>query len=246
MSLLKEIRPTGGRLYAIGDIHGCSIELCALLDYLENSEKLTPKDKVVFIGDYIDRGPASGEVVDRLLDFRDKFPDTIFLRGNHEDMLLDFLGFGGSHGNVYLSNGGIQTLQSYGLDNQSGIKDLFDKIPLSHLDFYKNLDSLVMIGDYLFAHAGINPARFLGMQLPIDLYWIREGFIDKPHAFGKTVVFGHTPYPDVFVDMPYKIGIDTGLVFGNKLTCFNLAEHQVLQVARGSDKVTRVTPKSAG
>jgi serine/threonine protein phosphatase 1 len=245
MSLLREISQTGGRIFAIGDIHGCNIELCALLDHLENSEKINHKDKVIFIGDYIDRGPASGEVVDRLLEFRKAFPDSVFLKGNHEDMLLDFLGMGGSHGDVYLSNGGIQTLQSYGLDNQSGIKDLFDRMPLSHLDFYKNLDSLVVIGDYIFVHAGVNPAKFLRNQVPEDVYWIREGFIDKSHSFGKTVVFGHTPYAEVMAELPWRIGIDTGLVFGNKLSCVNLTQQEVLQVARGSDKVSRTVFQSA-
>lgn len=237
MSLLKEIPSLSGRLYAVGDIHGCYSELDTLLNYLENSENLTGADRVVFIGDFVDRGPDSQQVVERLLAFKSRFKSSIFLRGNHEDMLLDFLGFGGSHGGVYLSNGGIETLQSYGLDNDSGIKDLFNKMPLSHLNFFQSLDSLVVVGEYIFAHAGVNPARFLRNQAPEDVYWIREGFIEKPHSFNKVVVFGHTPYPEVMRDLPYKIGIDTGLVFGNKLSCIELSEHKSLQVAKGSGQV---------
>jgi serine/threonine protein phosphatase 1 len=237
MSLLKEIPSLSGRLYAVGDIHGCQAELDTLLNHLETVENLTAADRVIFIGDFVDRGPASKEVVDRLLAFKSKFKNSIFLKGNHEDMLLDFLGFGGSHGAVYLSNGGIETLQSYGLDNDSGIKDLFNKMPLSHLNFFKSLDSLVVIGEYIFAHAGINPVRFLRNQVPEDVYWIREGFIDKTHSFNKVVVYGHTPYPEVMRDLPYKIGIDTGLVFGNKLSCIELMEHRCIQVAKGSSQV---------
>ncbi len=231
MALLKTIIKPKGRLFAIGDIHGCSDETETLLNWLERNEGLSQDDLVIFIGDYIDRGFNSRAVIDLLCDFRRKYPASIFLKGNHEDMLLHFLGKKGSNGDVYIKNGGGPTLASYGLTEDASPEDLMSRIPKNHLDFFDKLESFIECDNYYFVHAGLNPKRTLKRQVVDDLYWIREGFMEENHPFGKTVVFGHTPHADVIFELPYKIGIDTGLVYGNKLTSIELTQRLVYQVS---------------
>lgn len=236
MSKYREIQEQPRRLYAIGDIHGCVDELEFLLEYLRNSCNIDENDQVVFIGDYIDRGDASKSVIECLLRFQKLQPRTIFLRGNHEDMLLGFLGFEG-RGAAYLVNGGGVFFESYGITNYETGTEVREKLPASHLSFLLNLDRYVITDRYVFAHAGLDPVRDLYSQLDYDLFWIRDPFIENIHHFEKTVVFGHTPYEDVLFHLPYKIGIDTGLVYGNILTCVELIEGKVLQIRKGANKV---------
>ena len=113
-STVKEIL-NSKRVYAIGDLHGCVDEPALLVEFLVKDEGLTVDDTVIFLGDYIDRGPASKDVVELMLQFKQAFPETHFLRGNHEDMMMDFLGYGGSLGQAFLYNGGLETIQSYGI-----------------------------------------------------------------------------------------------------------------------------------
>lgn len=237
MRFLKEIPRPKERLFAIGDIHGCVSELQTLLKFLEVDEKLSTNDQLIFIGDYIDRGPDSRAVIDLLLDFRKRFPETIFLKGNHEDMLLHHCGLPGTNGDVYIKNGGGPTLKSYSIPELAPAAEVLSGIPQDHIEFYKGLDSLIQCGDFLFAHAGLNPRRGIRRQVAEDLYWIREGFLEETHSFGKPVVFGHTPHAEVIFDLPWKIGIDTGLVYGNMLTCIDLWTRRLLQVPRQSTKV---------
>lgn len=225
------------RLFAIGDLHGCDAELQVLLTHLVEKEKLTAEDQVVFVGDFIDRGPSSKGVIDLLLTFRQSFPATVFLRGNHEDMLLDYLGMGGTMGKAYMFNGGIQFLSSYGISSLSDAVEIVDSLPAEHIAFLTSLERAYMVGDFIFAHAGLNPNRSLEEQLDQDLFWIRQEFIHHPHNFQKTVIFGHTPYQDVLFDLPYKIGIDTGLVFGNMLTAIELVGKRLLQIEKGETEV---------
>lgn len=234
-----EVHPE--RLYAIGDIHACPDELKVLLDFLENEEGIkAPRDQVIFIGDYIDRGPDSKAVIDLLIDFQKRFNNTIFLKGNHEDMLLGFLGYGGTLGDSYLQNGGVEFLASYGLKPEMGADAIGRGIPSAHLSFYLGLEGYVITPDFIFVHAGLNPLRDLKSQLNEDLFWIRDPFINNVHNFDRTVIFGHTPYENLLFHVPFKIGIDTGLVFGNMLTCVELLSQRALQVSRGAKKV-RVT-----
>lgn len=237
MSKYTEILTKPKRLFAIGDIHGCRKELSVLLEHLLSQEKITAEDTLIFIGDYIDRGPDSKGVIELLINVKQEFPEVKFLRGNHEDMLLDFLGYEGNLGEVYIPNGGKETLESYGLKVDTNEVELLQTLPKSHLSFFMDLQSYVAIGGYVFAHAGLDPKRDLTMQMDNDLFWIREDFINHKHDFGKVVVFGHTPYQDVLFDLPYKIAIDTGCVYGNKLSCIELVGKTVLQVAIGSNKV---------
>lgn len=221
-----------GRLLAVGDIHGCREELAVLLAALRPGEG----DTVVFIGDYIDRGPDSRGVIEELMALRAGGGcRTVFLKGNHEDMFLAYLGFPGRYGDASLLNGAGATLRSYGLDERMPAREVVTALPPAHLEFLRG--DLVMsfrAEGYLFVHAGVRPDLAWGEQSEEDLLWIREGFLLHPHRLGETVVFGHTPVREVLFDLPYKLGIDTGLVYGNKLSCLDLSGAVLYEVARGS------------
>ena len=231
--IVRRIESVPKRLFAVGDIHGCSRELLALLTHLEGPLALTQDDLVIFIGDYIDRGLFSKIAIDHLIDFKAKFPSTVFLRGNHEDMFLSYLGIGGYAGEVYLDNGGAQTLESYGVPEHTPPLAVLSLIPEKHRRFFNELEYGVEVAEFLFVHAGIRPGVALERQDPHDLMWIRVDFTTSEHSLGKTVVFGHTPYEDVLIHLPYKIGIDTGAVYGNMLTCVELVEGDLYQVDFG-------------
>lgn len=239
MKHFREITQPASRIFAIGDIHGCSRELKVLLEFLRAERNLSAGDLVVFIGDFVDRGPDTRGVIQLLVEFQQAFPETIFLRGNHEDMLLDFLGYEGSQGNVYILNGGANTLQSYDISPADTSETVVEKLPPLHLGFLLGLESFVQVDGYIFVHAGLNPLKSLSDQEGRDLFWIRDEFIANVHQFNATVVFGHTPYQNVLFNFPYKIGIDTGLVYENMLTCLNLTEKEILQVKFGTKRVTK-------
>lgn len=229
---------TAERIYAIGDIHGCIDEPAALIRHLEEKEGLTEKDLVIFLGDYVDRGPASKGVIDLMLDFRRRFPRVRFLKGNHEDMMMDFLGYGGSLGQAFLYNGGLETIQSYGISVFSPPHEMVSALPQEHFKFYCELESIVLVDKFVFVHAGLNPLRDLFAQNDSDIFWIREEFLENIHSFHKTVIFGHTPHKEIFYHFPFKIGLDTGLVFGNKLSCLEIRSGKLLQIEKGKTEVT--------
>lgn len=237
---LREILPAPARIFAVGDIHGCAAETERLLRYLLETLAPTPQDLFLFIGDYIDRGDASAQVIEMLVQFKARFPQSVFLRGNHEDMLLDFLGFKGSRGQVYVANGGDKLFSSYGIPPPYSAETIAAGVPRPHIEFLLQLEDYVLAGNYLFAHAGINPLRDIYSQRPADLFWIRDEFIQNVHYLEKTVVFGHTPYQDVMFHLPYKIGIDTGAVYGNKLTCLELPAMTLHQVNSGKEEITSI------
>ncbi len=195
-------------------------------------------DIVVFVGDYIDRGAGSREVIELLLEFQQGKAEAVFLKGNHEDMMLSFIGLPGHYGESFLFNGGVQTLASYGLVGDEG-GTVGEMLPAAHRHFLLNLKDNYLRPPYFFVHAGILPGVPLDEQNPEDLLWIRQEFIFNPHQCGVTVVFGHTPLRTVMMDLPYKIGIDTGLVYGGKLSCIEFSEGVIYQVARGSRRVNR-------
>lgn len=237
MAASKISEASGVRVFVIGDQHGCLEEAQRLLEYLENVEGLKDEDLVIFLGDYIDRGPDTKGVVELMLDFKTRFPKTRFLKGNHEDMMLDFLGFGGTLGQAFLYNGGIETIQSYGMSVFSSPSEMVEALPAHHFRFFSELESIIQVDDFICVHAGLNPLRGLSSQNDSDVFWIRDEFLSSVHNFKKTVIFGHTPHQEVFAHLPYKIGIDTGLVFGNKLTCIELNSGAVFQLARGGKTV---------
>jgi serine/threonine protein phosphatase 1 len=223
-----------GRLFVVGDIHGCARELEALLAALP----LARGDTLAFIGDYIDRGPESRAVVDMLLGLRGRDDvTTVFLKGNHEDMCLAHLGRRGQWGEAWRMNGGVTTLRSYGVPSQLAGPEAAAHFPAAHLEFFESLRFSFLADPFLLVHAGIRPARPLDEQDTEDLLWIREEFIMSPHNLPYTVVFGHTPQRQVLVDLPYKIGIDTGCVYGGRLTAVEPNEGLLFQVAYNERQV---------
>jgi serine/threonine protein phosphatase 1 len=203
------------KIFAIGDIHGCYDRLKALMEKIPID---LSRDALVFIGDYIDRGPHSVEVVDYLIQLKNRFPDIIFLKGNHEDMLDKFLN--GADRFTYLLNGGQQTLDSY---LTKSVQSEFFPIPPDHMEFFKSLRLFYETEEFIFVHAGLRPRVPLESQKTEDLLWIRDKFVSSKHDFGKRVIFGHTPLKKPLVE-PNKIGIDTGAVYGNALTCIRLPD----------------------
>lgn len=217
-------------------MHGCIDELDALLETIAPG----PGDEIVFVGDYLDRGPAPREVIERLIALRDgSGARCVFLRGNHEDMFLGFLGEEGRYGDSFLLNGGRATLRSYGVPEPTeDPAEVRERIPPSHLEFLRELRWTHVSVPFLFVHAGISPLRSLEEQDREDLVWIREEFIRNRHRLPYTVVFGHTPQREILWHLPWKIGIDTGCVYGNKLTGLELRSALVFEVRRGSRRVT--------
>lgn len=205
-----------GRHFAIGDIHGCF----GLLEDLWGKLDFQPEnDTLVFIGDYIDRGPHSREVVDFVLDLQSRFK-VVCLLGNHERMLLSYH-LHNSGREMFLMNGGANTIASYGLKDTAAGKRI--NVPSSHLDFFRKLLNYYETEDYIFVHAGLKPGVPLQKQDPEGMIWIRQEFLSSDYDFGKTVVFGHTPLPRPLLK-PGRIGIDTGAVYGGKLTCVKLPD----------------------
>ncbi len=225
------------RCYVVGDIHGCLDELAGLLEALP----LAPADRLIFLGDYIDRGADSKGVVSYLIEWEKKGQqEMIFLKGNHEDMFLSYLGLGGRHGEMFLFNGGGATLASYGVSPRDVNRgDILPLIPPGHLEFFQRLKAYYLLEPYLCVHAGIHPSRALGQQVEEELFWIRDEFVLNPHPLPYTVLFGHTPQREVFFHLPYKIGLDTGLVYGNRLSCLEVNEKVLYQIARGRKMVTQ-------
>ncbi len=222
-------------LYAIGDVHG---ELDKLEELLQ-SLPLRDGDRLIFLGDYVDRGRDSCGVIDRLIELQKHWP-CVFLLGNHESMFLDFLGwtdqayFGGE---AFLMNGGDHTLESYGFFEETDKKKY--KLPEDHEDFLLGLKLYHREGDYLFVHAGIDRPllreRDVGYVLHKvkveDLLWNRST-CDLPHNMPVTVIYGHTPTEDFEVrwNLPFSVGIDTGAVYGGPLTALRLPDETLFQV----------------
>ena len=227
--------PEGHLLYAVGDIHGRLDLLEAILDRIEVDTRASghvARRTLVFLGDYVDRGPDSRGVVDRAISGLPQGFDTHFLKGNHEAILLNFLDDAWSLDN-WLLNGGGATMLSYGVDTERlarlGVppetwrKAFAEALPEAHLRFFKSLKISVSFGDYLFVHAGVRPGVPLGAQSEADLIWIRAPFLDHAGPFDKIVVHGHTPQKDP-VTRPNRIGIDTGAVFTGRLTALRLQD----------------------
>ncbi len=216
--------PDGVRVYAVGDIHGCSDQLDRLLDAIEADAKSWCGAKyLIFLGDYCDRGPDSKAVIDRLLRIENGFT-CYHLRGNHDQVILDFL----EDPTVYRrwrEFGAAATLISYGVapprfdDGADYIaaRDRFAaQVPASHLSFLRNLQYSATVGDYFFVHAGVKPGTALDKQEREDLLWIRDEFLMSKMDFGSVVVHGHSP-GDKPVRRSNRIGLDTGVYATGKL-----------------------------
>lgn len=222
----------GKRLFAIGDIHGRQDLLDALVKRIgRHIISAPPADNIlVFLGDYIDRGPASRAVIERLCGLeRETGWRCVFLKGNHDQAVLEFLQ-DPSYYSAWRGYGAAETLLSYGVmpprfENASDFARAWDgfarKIPPHHLEFLGGLKYFHVEDDYLFVHAGIRPGIALADQTPEDMMWIRENFLSYRGRFEKMVVHGHTPAPAP-VTLPNRICIDTGAHATGRLTALVL------------------------
>lgn len=228
--------PDGVRVYAIGDIHG-RLDLLQRLHVKIAADAATRPARrriVVYLGDYVDRGLNSREVVDFLLDEPLAGFESVHLRGNHDQQLLDFLAQPAT-GALWLRYGGDATLYSYGIRFPDGgpklmqlqvmSEQLRQTIPARHLAFFNGLRLTYEIGDFLFVHAGIHPEKPMEQQTLEDMLWIRDEFLESDFDLGKVVIHGHsvTERPEV---RDNRIGVDTGAVFSNTLTCLVLEAGQ--------------------
>ena len=232
--------PSGLRIYAIGDIHGCLTRLEALhRAILQDARGSDGRRLLIYLGDYVDRGEDSRGVIELLLqpppaDEAGAF-ERVFLKGNHEDFMLQAL----EDKSVlvpWLTNGGDQTCRAYGIEPTAppeGTHDLLGwlrealaaALPPAHLAFLRALQLHHAEGGYYFCHAGVDPAVALEQQAEQDLLWMREPFLSSRQPFGKVVVHGHTPTsaPERRAN---RIGIDTGACYGGRLTALVLDGHE--------------------
>jgi Calcineurin-like phosphoesterase len=227
--------PTDWRIYAIGDVHGRADLVTELVDRIDNDLSAHPaaKSMEVFLGDYIDRGSHSRQVIELLI-VRQRAHETVFLKGNHEACALQFLKDPATLCQ-WKDLGGASTLLSYGITlphgndprSQHEIRIAFDQaMPDSHRNFIQNLKLSFSCGDFFFAHAGARPGVPLEKQSEQDLLWIRHDFLLYEEYFGKVIVHGHTPThePDL---RPNRINIDTGAYATGRLTCMVLESDQI-------------------
>ncbi|RJP69735.1 MAG: serine/threonine protein phosphatase [Candidatus Abyssobacteria bacterium SURF_17] len=211
--------PSERKIFAVGDIHGNYEKLVSLMSQLPRNRE---RDLLVFLGDYIDRGKRSKEVVEYLITLKKSECRTVFLMGNHERLLLNYYSSGSDYDlRLWRSFGGWETIESY--TNGVGVWGKPNFLPHPHLNFFRELLPYYETEDYIFVHAGLRDGVPLNEQKIDDLLWIRKSFTEGNHSFAKTVVFGHTPMRSPYVSSG-KIGIDTGAGYGNMLTAVELPE----------------------
>ena len=213
--------PPERRIYAIGDIHGCDTQLANL--HARIAEDLADRPiaapLLLHIGDYVDRGPDTAGVIARLLrDSPIAGVPVVNLMGNHEHTMLEALSGERAAATDWLFAGGRPALESYGIDPDSPRESWPLAVPTAHLDFLRNLSLMHLEGGYAFVHAGIRPGVALAHQIRDDLLRMRQPFLYSEANFGAVVVHGHTPVKAPVV-RHNRIAIDTGAVFGGKLTC---------------------------
>lgn len=226
---------TGGRLvYAVGDVHGRHDLLQGLVRQIaRDAEAQNPSQQplLVFLGDYVDRGPHSRQVVDTILALHEAPAFEVrALKGNHEEALLRFLEEP-AFGTTWAEHGGSATLASYGVQPPAtrtdvdawtrASEDFAARLPGEHLDFYRGLDLVLEVGDYAFVHAGVRPGVPLAQQSERDLLWIRGEFLQAPGPFDKVIVHGHTPMEEPQLT-GHRVGLDTGAYATGVLTAARL------------------------
>jgi serine/threonine protein phosphatase 1 len=215
--------PQGTRVYVIGDIHGRLDLLTQLREriIMDSGDFTGERKVVVYLGDYVDRGPRAKEVIDLLVDEPLGGFESVHLEGNHEKLFLDFLD-DASVWPLWLFNGAGATLSSYGVTPTAGAEGLQAefraRIPERHLEFLRALALSHTEGDYFFVHAGVRPGVALEDQDEADMIWIRDLFLSSDADHGKIVVHGHSisRQPEIEAN---RIGIDTGAYTSGKLTC---------------------------
>lgn len=224
--------PDGMRIYAIGDIHGRDDLLNALLTKIEADDRArgSADTQIIFLGDLVDRGPGSAAVVETALALKTSGRNVRFLMGNHEEVFVSACRKNDPKvTRFFLRIGGEATLLSYPitraeymtLDMEQLTERLDTLVPREHVEFIEGFEDQIIIGDYVFVHAGIRPGVPLTDQKPSDLRWIREEFIGQRGDLEKVVVYGHTIYEEV-EERGSRIGIDTGAYDSGKLTALAL------------------------
>jgi serine/threonine protein phosphatase 1 len=219
------------RVYAVGDVHGRLDLLDEILSRIEsdNARRRAAETTIVFLGDLIDRGPQSAQVVERLMRYRPQSLNTIFLMGNHEEVLLRIADGDAAIGQDWLRFGGADCVRSYGIDpadlrsrNPADVpRILRERIPAEHLKFLSGFNDSASFEKYLFVHAGIRPGITLSRQRSEDLRWIRSPFLEFEFEHEWIVVHGHT-MTDTLDIRPNRIGIDTGAWRTGVLTALGL------------------------
>lgn len=223
--------PDGMRIYAIGDIHGRLDLLDQLLFRIEADERTrgAAQTQLIFLGDLVDRGPDSAGVVQRALEISESGRPVRLLMGNHEEVFLKALGGSLEALRFFVKIGGRATILSYGfseeeygrLDYDELLTAFVARVPQAHADFLRTFENHIVVGDYLFVHAGIRPRVPLEEQSGGDLRWIRSEFLDFRGSHGPIVVHGHTITDDV-EERANRIGIDTGAFASGRLTALGL------------------------
>ena len=226
-------------IFAIGDIHGCSKQLISLQDKIFNYPTYNKEsDLIIYLGDYIDRGPNSKDVIQHILKLQKEKVNSIFLMGNHEQIMIDFVFNKINNLRYWLNLGTDQTFKSYKIEVAEFIKDgfeddkidrlrnvLLNELSSEHIHFLKNLRLFYSTRKYLFVHAGINPEKALKDQDKMDFLWSRsDQFFDKNFKFEQIIIHGHTPEKEV-INFPYRINIDTGCFYSGKLSCVCLNDN---------------------
>ena len=222
--------PAGERVYAIGDVHGCLDELDRLLALIDadDAARVPSRTTLIFLGDLIDRGPASAQVVERVRRLMIE-RSVRCLTGNHEEVFLHALDGDAKALKLFCRIGGRETALSYGLsadeyehaDYQELETALSRLVPIEHRAMLEAGEDMIVVGDYLFVHAGIRPQASLDDQRTADLRWIRDTFLDHDRPLEKMVVHGHT-ITDTVETRPHRIGIDTGAFDSGVLTALGL------------------------
>lgn len=222
--------PPGQRVYAVGDVHGCLDRLVALHEMIAEdlAERPAARATLLHLGDYVDRGSDSAQVVDWLIN-GPPVPagEIINLMGNHEQMMLAAIaGAERDAPGHWLANGGADSLLSWGIGRTVPPAEWASRVPRQHLIFLRDLPISHRAGPYMFVHAGIQPGVPLNKQSRHDMLWIREPFLQSQADHGAVIVHGHTPRHEPSV-LPNRIAIDTGAVLGGALTCVVLEEDKL-------------------
>lgn len=223
--------PEGERVYAIGDVHGCSdllTDLMARID-ADDAKRGTAQTSIVFLGDLVDRGPDSAGVIETAMRLKAEGRRVRFLAGNHEEVFVKAASGDEKSTRFFVRMGGRETILSYPIDaydyDTLEYGDLAERlktlIPRDHVEFVESFEDMVEIGDYVFVHAGIRPGRALDAQRKSDLRWIRDEFLDDERDHGKVVIHGHTICEEVD-HYDNRIGIDTGAYATGRLTAIGL------------------------
>jgi serine/threonine protein phosphatase 1 len=224
LSRAPAVVPPGRRVYAIGDIHGCDVQLADLHAIIAEDLARRPVDEPVLlhIGDYVDRGADTAGVLRRLIAGAPiEVVQVVNLVGNHDETMLHALSGDRPAATDWLFTGGRPALESYGIDPDSPRESWPERVPPEHLEFLRGLTLSHREGGYFFVHAGIRPGVPLEQQQREDLLRMRQPFLYSEMSFGAVVVHGHTPVKEPVV-RHNRIAIDTGAVFGGKMTCLVL------------------------